>query len=64
MEKRTQRAVIGSLMIALGLFQVGWGLLQTAVVYAGLGLFYAALGGLYLWAEVYRVDWDGTSSSG
>lgn len=50
---RRTRTIIGLAMITLGLIQVGSFAVQSNWIFSFLGLIYAILGVVYLWAEVY-----------
>lgn len=55
MERRL-RTLIGMAMIVLGLVQAGLFAGQGDWLPTTLGLLYSAIGGAYLWVEVYTVD--------
>lgn len=52
MYSRQTKALIGTAMVAFDLIQTGDGT-QTGWVIAILGMFYTALGVVFLWSEVY-----------
>jgi uncharacterized integral membrane protein len=56
MDRRRLRTLIGVAMIGLGLVQAGLFAGQSEWLPTALGLLYSAIGGAYLWAEVYIID--------
>ncbi|MFC6765317.1 hypothetical protein [Natrinema soli] len=56
MVQKRHKAIIGVAMILLGLAQASSYVVQRNLGFAIFGLFYACLGIVYLWAEVYAVD--------
>ncbi|WP_408957237.1 hypothetical protein [Natrinema sp. 74] len=62
MASRRVRAWIGVAMVVVGFVQIGLYATQHDWIPTVLGMFYAAVGVGYLWAEVYRTERDGEAA--
>ena len=56
MNRNTSATLIGLAMIGIGVFQAGFYVVQTEWIATVFGLFFAVLGVIYLWAEVFAFN--------
>ena len=54
MASERARKFVGGAMVLVGLFQAALYATRLDWIGIGIGVFYAALGIIYLWVEVYR----------